>query len=184
MVQDDLWTAAPELCQGSQDMTQKDERPSLSMDDLGNFRGQIVPVTLAGERSIYRFSDAPMDRNDPKPALGKWWFSEEVFLMIYNEARDNSSRSSSTTLGTEYRRLFSRYLAISIGFGTLFDLYRMDIPENGTVSGWKGIAAAQPRVSSRLQDEHGVPASGTLPGGLEQYFIERYNPTWVRRVSL
>lgn len=145
--------------------------------ELSAFRGQVAPCTIAGPVSLYRFSANPT-------GAGGWWVPQDVFSLIYEEARDTTARARADTVGSEFRRLYRKYLAISLDWNDLEALFRMDVPPEAAVSGWAGITKAQPVVSARGQARLGRAVPGMLAGGLEQVFLEHVNVTWIRRVSL
>ena len=148
----------------------------LTLADCAAFRGPIRPYHAKGGDTLYRFSE----RHD---GGGSWWIPYETFRILYDEARDNTAHSSVTS-GTEFRRLYRKYLAISIDWNLMVDFFRMDIPAGTTAVGYIGTTNTQPFVSSAAQSRHEVEAQGILPGGLDQVFLTQYDITWVRRISL
>lgn len=106
------------------------------------------------------------------------------FSLIYEEGRDTAGPSLSNTMGSEFRRLYRKHLAISLDWNDLEAQFWLDVPPDATVSGWVGITKAQPIVSASEQARLGRPISGVLKGGLEQIFVEHLNATWIRRVYL
>jgi hypothetical protein len=149
----------------------------LTETKLMGFKGSLTPCVIDGPATLYRFSEHPEGR-------GEWWIPEDIFLLIYNEARDNAAASQSNTTGTEFRRLYRKYLAISLDWNDLEQLFRMDVPDGAFATGWKGLAKSQPVVSEAEAKKLGKTISGKLSGGVEQLFIEEYDINWVRKASL
>jgi hypothetical protein len=149
----------------------------LSEKDLAAFTGSVTQVNIPGPCTLYRFSERPRGE-------GAWWIDQETFRLIYDEARDNSSRSPASTSGTEFRRLYRKYLAISFDWNDLMNLFRMDVPAHATVPVWLGTTRGQPMFSIAEQERLGRQVEGHLNGGLPQLFVEHYEIEWVRPISI
>ena len=150
---------------------------NLTKDALAGFSGSLTPYTIQGPATLYRFAGDPRGR-------GEWWIEESTFTMIYNEARDNCAHSGSNTTGTEFRRLYRKYIAVSLDWNDLLKFFRMDIPETCKAVGWIGKVKAQPLISDKEQNRLDRNISGILGGGLEQLFLESYDVSWIKKVSL
>jgi hypothetical protein len=130
---------------------------------LAAFKGSVTPCVVAGPSALYRFTRHP-------EGTGDWWVPEDIFSLIYQEARDRTALDRSNTTGSEFRRLFRQYLAISLDWNDLENCWRMDIPSGAMVMGWKGLTKEQPLVSESEQRRIGTLTSGRLKGGLDQFF--------------
>lgn len=150
---------------------------NLREKDLTGFSGSLTPCTIEGPATLYRFAGNP-------DGSGGWWIEESTFNMIYNEARDNCSSSGSNTTGTEFRRLYRKYIAVSLDWNDLLKFFKMNIPQDCKAVGWVGKVKAQPLVSMDEQKKLGRKIPGVLSGGLEQLYLESYDVNWIRKVSL
>lgn len=151
---------------------------NLKEKDLRGFsNGTLTPITLQGPATLYRFAGHPEGK-------GEWWIEESTFTMIYNEARDNCSRSQSDTTWTEFRRLYRKYTAVSLNWNYLLKFFRMDVPAKCEVVGWVGKVKAQPLVYLDKQAELSRDIPGRLIGGLEQLFLESFDMSWINSLSL
>ncbi|MEQ1956744.1 hypothetical protein [Mesorhizobium sp. CN2-181] len=143
---------------------------------LKAFRGAVGQIVISGPATLYRFSGHPK-------GIGEWWISEDVFMMIYNESRDQTYAAGPNTSKAGFRRLYRKYLSVSLDWNDLENFFRMDIPAGASATGWRGDVKDQSIVSDDGQAEYEIKISGRLPGGVEQLFLEQYDLAWIRRVS-
>jgi len=130
------------------------------------FKGSIIEAKVNGPCSLYRFAGYMEDGKENNPH-GAWWFSKEVYDDFYQKSK---------RLNVSFSDFAKARLALPDAWNDKLHIYELHLPAGSSLTGLKGIAAAQ-RINGRNKLDKEDKSNFDhifLMGGHEQYFFD-YN---------